>query len=206
MTQRITPGFRLLLLIGAVIHTSTVHAQSNCDCSCEAYQAMQEMVQRMQAQAQSDQPRQVPPEMMQVAMCGQPCAQQWAQCAMGREPAPQAAAGQAAIDQERRIHEAQAANDEDRSHGDASPELTEDYLAGAWCSIYGGQETTQWQFHADGSYEIGMPAGNGWSMQPRGANLAAFQQRFERLVAMDKDRFVTEGRHGRLNVFNRGPC
>ena len=208
---------RMLLVVAIALATSSLaHAQANCDCSCESYAALQDMAEQMQAQSASGQPRQLPPELMQMSMCAQTCAQTWAQCAMGKTPRPQAAAGQEAIDQERRIHEAQAdarrqethgdESESDEPHADDEPVLSEDYLAGTWCSIYGGRETTQWQFNPDGSYEFGLPAGNGWAMQPGGGDLDAFRERFERVIAIGDDRFVTEHRHGRNNVFTRGPC
>lgn len=96
--------------------------------------------------------------------------------------------------------------DDSSSSGLPKEKLTAEYLEGRWCSVFGGQETTEWLFDAQGDFTIGVPAGSGYAMQPHVRSLEQFHERFESLVAMEPDTFTTLHRFERKNVFTRGSC
>lgn len=87
----------------------------------------------------------------------------------------------------------------------AMTELTAEYLAGKWCGVTGQQERGPWVFSANGSYQVGIPAGNGYTMRPGGDSIDHFHNRFDRLESRTADRFVVY-RFDRESVFQRGTC
>jgi hypothetical protein len=194
------------LTLGLFLLSAPVHGQgAECDCSCEAYQRMLTYAEEARAAADSGGQPEFPAELMAMQQCAGQCAMQWAQCAspdtdFSAMNDRAAAASSAARDRD---------PEPESEPGIEKGRLTADYLAGTWCSVYGGQETTQWQFDDDGSYRIGLPAGQGYAMQPQTRSLKEFHDRFDRLVAMESDGFTTEHGTGRVvrdNVFTRGPC
>lgn len=219
--------FSIVLLLAASI-AGPASAQ-NCDCSCDSYKRLQQVMEEYDQQQDSGDARSVPPELMQMGMCAGQCAMKWAQCEnpdmdlSGMQQAQQRAlqraqqqqggsdySGDAAIARERAIHERSIGETEknldEEKTGLPKDQLDGDYLEGIWCSVYGGQETTQWEFTADGDYRIGVPAGRGFAMQPEVRDLENFHGRFETLLERQRDTFTTQHRHGRKNVFTRGPC
>ena len=213
-------AFTLLLPAAAAL-------AQQCDCSCESYDRLQQVMEEYERREDAGEARSIPPEMMQMAMCAGQCAMKWAQCEnpdvdlSGMEEAQKRAlqrsqqgrsdySGDAAIARERAIHERSIGETEknldETKAGLPKERLTGDYLEGMWCSVYGGQETTQWVFTDDGEYRIGVPAGRGYAMQREVRNLADFRDRFETLLEVEPDSFTTRHEHGRKNVFTRGPC
>ena len=211
---------------------SPANAQaSGCDCSCESYTKLRQIMEEFEAQQDSEMPQRVPPEMMQMSMCAGQCAMQWAQCEnpdvdfSGMQESQKRALQQAlqqprqgggdysgdnAIARERAINERSIGETEKNLQADANTlpknQLSGDYLKGTWCSVYGGQETTQWEFTETGDYRIGVPAGRGYAMQPGVNDLGHFKNRFETLLERDSDTFTTLHEHGRKNVYSRGAC
>jgi len=88
----------------------------------------------------------------------------------------------------------------------AQDKLTADYLSGTWCSVYGGQEVTQWEFEPNGDHRIGFPSGSRMAMRAEVHPLDSFHDRYETLIERDTDTFTTRHKHGRDNVFTRGAC
>ena len=98
----------------------------------------------------------------------------------------------------------------------AEPELTgadlaNEYLQGKWCRI--GQESTSYDFAADGSYRYAVVGFNvtagGHAYFDEVLPKASFIERFDRLVSMESDRFVTAtGTRGSPSqmTFERGEC
>jgi len=217
-----------LIVVLASLASSGVAAQaSGCDCSCASYDRLQQVMEEYEEQDASGGARSIPPELMQMGMCAGQCAMQWAQCEnpdidMGAMQEAQqralqraqqdgnAYSGDAAIARERAINEQSIGETEKNLQSDADTipreQLTGDYLEGTWCSVYGGQETTQWEFTDSGDYRIGVPAGRGYAMQPNVNDLAHFRNRFETLLERQPDTFTTEHTHGRKNVYTRGAC
>lgn len=214
-------------LITSPASTPAVAQTSGCDCSCASYTKLRQIMEEFEARQDSETPQSIPPEMMQMSMCAGQCAMKWAQCENpnvdfgGMQEAQKRAlqpsrqggsdySGNDAIARERAINERRIGETEKNLEADAAglpaERLTDDYLEGTWCSVYGGQEKAQWHFDSSGSYEIGLPAGNGWAMQKSGDSIDEFQDRFEKLIDFQRDSFTTEHRHGRKNVFTRGPC
>lgn len=200
-----------------------VAQSSECNCSCEGYSKLMQIVEEFEAQQESGQPQSIPPELMQMSICGGQCAMQWAQCQnpdldLSEIQRAHGAAqqkrneysGDDAIARERAINERSIGETEKNLQTDKTSlpgdRLTTAYLKGMWCSVYGGQEKAQWRFDSSGSYEVGLPAGNGWAMQKSGDSIGEFHERFEKLIDFQADTFTTEHRHGRKNVFTRGPC
>lgn len=230
-----TRVFSLLILCTWMSHA----AAQECDCSCERYdklrQVMQQYEQQYEQQSQQQEKagdaRGIPPEMMQMGMCAGQCAMAWAQCEnpdmdlsgmaqaqqqaqQGRQQTDDEYSGDHAIARERAINQRriqrQIGETEKNLQGNSNTlpkdQLTGDYLNGMWCSVYGGQETTQWAFTEDGDYRIGVPAGGDFAMQPKVRDLSHFRDRFEVLLERQPDTFTTLHRHGRKNVFTRGAC
>lgn len=79
------------------------------------------------------------------------------------------------------------------------------YLEGTWCGVSGGQERGPWVFGSDGSYQIGIRSGSGFSLRKGGDSIAHFQARFDRLASRSDDEFILY-RHARETVFTRGEC
>lgn len=199
------------------------HAQE-CDCSCESYVELRQVMEEFEARGNGGQTRSIPPELMQMSMCAGQCTMPWAQCEnpdidLDRMRAAQQRAqqqggshysGDEAIARERAIHERSIGETEKNLEKEAAglpkEQLGGDYLEGTWCSVYGGQETTQWEFAGDGDYRIGVPAGRGYAMQPDVRDLEHFHGGFETLLERQHGTFTTQDRHGRKNVFTRGPC
>lgn len=213
----------LLAWIAGFAISPAVAQSSGCDCSCGAYTKLMQTVKEFEEQQDSATPQSIPPEMMQMSMCAGQCAMKWAQCQnpdldmsgmqAAQQRAPQSDGGYSgddAIARERAIHERAIGETEKNSPSKAAglskDQLTGDYLQGTWCSVYGGQETTQWQFDANGGYRIGVPAGRGYAMQPQVKGLDHFKGRFETLLEQDRNAFTTVHEHGRKNVFTRGAC
>lgn len=201
----------------------TLAQTSDCDCSCESYTRLMQVVETYEKRQKSGEPQGIPPEMMQMGICGGQCAMQWARCQnpdadlSGMEKALQQSqqggrdhSGDDAIARERAINERSIGETEKNLEADATylpaERLNGDYLDGTWCSVYGGQETTQWEFTGEGEYRLGIPAGRGYAMQPEIRDLEHFRDRFEHLIEQQRNTFTTEHRHGRKNVFTRGPC
>lgn len=91
-------------------------------------------------------------------------------------------------------HEAQQA---------ALSRLTRDYLEGCWLSVDG--ERAQLRINADGSYDVGLPAGSGFAMQRTGSSIEEFRSRYLGLVEKSEDRFVVRNQHRNL-TYRRNPC
>ena len=195
----------------------SAQAQS-CDCSCESFTRLTSKVQEFKAAQDAGQPQPIPPELMTMGQCASQCAMEWAQCAdpaldtdrlkRARESAQDYNADNAA-GRERAIDERSIGETEKNLQGNpglARELLTAAYLKGTWCSLYGGQESTLWQFDANGNYRIGIPAGSGFALQPNEYDLENFNSRFEKLLEHGEDTFTTVHEHGRKNVFKRGPC
>jgi hypothetical protein len=214
----------VVLLVFSAMLPVPLGAQ-DCDCSCESYQQLRQVAEQYQQNRDAGNARSVPPELMQMSMCAGQCAMQWAQCenpdmdmgamqraqerAMERARQGGAYTGDAASDGEPAMQERAIGETEKNMRADAGlpkERLTNDYLEGTWCSVYGGQEVTQWRFHADGRYEIGVAAGRGWQMHNSGDSIGEYHERFDKLVEFEPDAFTTEHRGGRKNVFTRGPC
>lgn len=83
--------------------------------------------------------------------------------------------------------------------------LTADYLQGLWCGVSSSGETGPWQFQEDGSYKVGIAAGEGYSMRPGGDSVEHFRSRFHRLESKSPDTFVIY-RHSHRTEFTRGAC
>ncbi len=82
--------------------------------------------------------------------------------------------------------------------------LTPEYLAGEWCSVYGGQERSRYVFAEDGSYRAGL-AGYGYELDAEGT-IGSLLEDF-RVIDVERDRFVLNRRGvNRQNIFVRGPC
>ena len=79
----------------------------------------------------------------------------------------------------------------------AQDKLTADYLSGTWCSVYGGQEVTQWEFEPNGDHRIGFPSGSRMAMRGEVHPLDSFHDRYETLIERDTDTFTTRHKHGR---------
>lgn len=176
---------------------------------------MQRFAEEARAAAESGNFTDIPEGAAEMGRCAGQCALQWAQCANpdaapARPPArisPNGASSPEALLQQLQQGRQQPA--EPAAPGLPKDRLTADYLDGMWCSIYGGQETTQWRFDELGRYEIGVPAGGGFAMQGNKMSLDDFLEGFDRLIAVEPDTFTTErvtGRVARENVFTRGPC
>lgn len=226
--KTITALAGLLTVLMAILASAPAIAQtSSCDCSCESYTKLMAIMEEFQDRQDSGTPQGIPPEIMQMSMCAGNCAMKWAQCQnpdldlSGMQEAQKRAlqrsqqsgseySGDDAIARERAINEQSIGETEKNLEPDSTAlpkdRLTTAYLHGMWCSVYGGQEKAQWRFDTSGSYEIGLSAGRGWAMQKSGDNIGEFRDRFEKLVEFDADAFTTEHRHGRKNVFTRGPC
>ena len=228
-TRRLrAPMLGTAVLAFTMLAASPATAQ-DCDCACESYAALKAAVEKYQQQQQQDAGGRanIPPEMMQMSQCAGQCAMAWAQCenpdmdmeamqAAQKRALQQAQQGSSgysgddAIARERAINERRVGETEKDLQPDepALPKerLTAEYLEGMWCSVYGGQETTQYRFHSNGSVEAGMPAGRGWQWHPIGDSIAEYHDRFEKLVEFGPDAFTTEHEHGRKSVFTRGPC
>lgn len=176
-------------------------AEESCDCSCEAYTRMMELVDEVRAAAESGNFQKTPAEFQQLSACAGECARQWAQCAN-----PEAEDVFRKADS---VTEQQANPEKQESSGLPKDQLTPAYLEGIWCSVYGGQEVTQWQFYEDGSYQVGIPAGNGFTFAGVGPkSLEEFHGRFEKLIKLEPDTFSTQHSDSvkRKNVFTRGKC
>jgi hypothetical protein len=85
--------------------------------------------------------------------------------------------------------------------------LTPAYLLGEWCTSWKkSPERIRYVFHADGSYQLGVPAGRGYNLMPERYSLEHFYGRFEKLVAKEKTKFVVENERGYEIVYSRGSC
>jgi hypothetical protein len=90
-------------------------------------------------------------------------------------------------------------------------DLTNEYLQGQWCRI--GQESTSYDFAADGSYRYAVVGFNvtadGHAYFDEILPRASFLERFDTVVTMESDRFVTSTRtRGGSSemTFERGEC
>ncbi len=84
--------------------------------------------------------------------------------------------------------------------------LTLDYLAGEWCARSDTTgETIPHVFAEDGSYELGMAAGDGFAMIHGGDSIGHFRDGFDRLVSVDADAFVIVDRLLTYR-YERGGC
>lgn len=216
-------GRAILAFMLITLAASHAAAQSSeCSCSCESYTKLMQVAEEFKAQQESGKAQSIPPELMQMSMCSGQCAMKWAQCQNPDLDLGEIQRAQDAAQLERNEHSGDAIARErainERSIGETEKNLQTDktslprdrlttaYLKGMWCSVYGGQEKAQWRFDGSGSYEVGLPAGNGWAMQKSGDSIGEFQERFEKLIDFQADTFTTEHRHGRKNVFTRGAC
>lgn len=99
-----------------------------------------------------------------------------------------------------------ADEDADEPAGEDLAALTIDYLQGRWCAVSTSTgETGPYVFNPDGSYQVGIRAGDDYSMRPGGADLDAFRSVFHRLDQKAPDRFVVY-RHSYRTEFTRGEC
>lgn len=181
-------GVIVAVLLVAMTQSGPLAAQGSCDCSCEAFAKTKKALKQYSATGDSANIANMPPETMQMMRCSGVCTPQWQNCEGPKEDSKgrsQASAPPAGLPKE---------------------QLAPDYLEGTWCSVYGGQETTEWLFHADGSYQIGVPAGGDYAIQPNVQSLEQFRNRFERLIEFNPNTFTTLHQHGRKNVFERGDC
>lgn len=87
-------------------------------------------------------------------------------------------------------------------------ELTIDYLAGEWCSrgTKNTQEVVPHVFAEDGSYKIGVPAGNGFGLYEGGDSVQDFRDNYDRLISKEADRFVVGDRGRYEYTFTRESC
>jgi len=176
-------------------------AEEPCDCSCEAYTRMIELSEEVGAAAESGNFTKVPAELQELSACAGECARQWAQCAT---PAAEDIFRKADS-----ASEQQANPEEQEGSGLPKDQLTPAYLEGIWCSVYGGQEVTQWHFYEDGSYQVGFPAGQGFTFAGIGPkSLANFRGRYPNLVEHGANTFTVQDSGGasRKNIFTRGEC
>lgn len=102
-----------------------------------------------------------------------------------------------------RAQEEQAQVGGQRSQQAGLSRLTQAYLEGCWFSV--GGERAQIRINADGSYDVGTPAGSGFAMQRSGNSIQAFRSRYGGLVSMTDDRFVVRDRNRSL-TYERGAC
>lgn len=174
-------GLKFIALLFALTVCGPLAAQGGCDCSCEAYQETRKALERYSEAANSGEGASLSPEVVQMMQCSAVCTTQWRSCG-------------------------EDASRTDTPSGLSKDQLNPAYLQGIWCSVYGGQETTEWLFHEDGSYQIGVPAGGGYALQPDVRTLQQFHDRFEQLTELEPDTFTTLHKHGRKNVFKRGSC
>jgi hypothetical protein len=217
----------VMTLMIAASAAPPLRAQQACDCSCEAYGEMLQLAEKARAAAESGNFADIPAGAAEMGRCAAQCATQWAQCAnpgAAPRPAPGRFAPNAAADTpgpsapnaagsaesvQRLLQQNRQQQEQAGDPGLPKARLTTDYLEGMWCSVYGGQETTQWRFDEQGRYEIGIPAGGGFAMQGDLKSLDNFREGFDRLIELESDTFTTEDRAGRTarkNVFTRGPC
>lgn len=202
---------KVALLVVMAAGLATTGQAAECDCSCDGYAELRQVTQDARAAAGSDGRATMPADAIRATQCLSICGPQWSQCSKvgGDTTRPDTAAG-------RGNDAATNAADKRDPHATTGPgkaprelsrdRLTTDYLAGTWCSVYGGQEVTQWQFQPNGDHRIGFPAGGGMAMRPELQRIEAFHQRYEALLELEPDSFTTRYKHGRYNVFTRGPC
>lgn len=178
--RNFVPGLTAAAFIAAMVGGIPLAAQGQqCDCSCENYQELITARDEYQAKAQAGAVAPPPPAIMQMVTCSATCAQQWTNC-----PEP----------------------GEEQVEALSKDLLTPRYLQGTWCGIYGGQEPTEYRFNADGSYQIGIPAGGGFALQPGVQDLEHFRNRIGVLLEFEADTFTSQGEHGRKFEFERRAC
>jgi hypothetical protein len=87
-------------------------------------------------------------------------------------------------------------------------DLTIDYLAGEWCSrgTKNTQEVAPHVFARDGSYKIGIAAGNGFTLVDGGDSIETFRANYDRLISKEPDRFVVGDRGRYEYTFTRESC
>lgn len=123
----------------------------------------------------------------------------------GAEPAGRSGAGyleQLEQMKAERASEKEARAARARSQGDALSRLTLDYLEGCWSP---SREAAQIRINADGSYDVGTPAGSGYAMTRMGDSIQQFRERFDGLVSLSDNRFVVTDR-SRETTYERGEC
>lgn len=103
--------------------------------------------------------------------------------------------------QAQQAQEKQARAETEEQQQGALSELTADYLADqCWFDREG-----QIKVNADGSYLVGLRAGDGYAMSEEGDSIEEFRGRYDGLVSKSEDRFVVRS-HGRDFAFERRPC
>lgn len=87
-------------------------------------------------------------------------------------------------------------------------DLTIDYLAGEWCSrgTKNTQEVAPHVFAKDGSYKVGIAAGNGFTLVDGGDSIEAFRANYDRLISKEPNRFVLGDRGRYEYTFTRESC
>ena len=178
--RKLPPVLPMAALLLALALSDPLAAQgSQCECSCDNYSELTKARDEYQAKAQAGDVSQPPAALMEMITCSATCGQQWSNC-----PKP----------------------GEEQVEALSKDMLTPTYLQGTWCGIYGGQEPTEYRFHADGSYQIGVPAGGGFALQPEVQSLEHFRDRIGVLTEVEANTFASQGEHGRNYEFERRAC
>lgn len=103
--------------------------------------------------------------------------------------------------QAERAREEQARLETEEEQQAALSQLTADYLKDqCWFDREG-----QIKVNADGSYLVGLPAGDGYAMEKMGDTIDEFRGRYDGLVSKSANRFVVSS-HGREFAYERRPC
>lgn len=179
-SRKLAPVFPLAALLFALAASDLLAAQGQqCDCSCDKYNELIKARDEFQAKAQAGAFSQPPAAFMELVTCSATCGQQWTNCAKPGEQQVEAL---------------------------SKDLLTPQYLQGTWCGLYGGQEPTEYRFNADGDYQIGVPAGGGFALQPEVQSLEHFRDRIGVLIEFDANTFTSQGEHGRRYEFERRAC
>jgi hypothetical protein len=104
--------------------------------------------------------------------------------------------------QAQRAQEGETRRAEQQARESALSQLTPSYLRGCW---FPTREAAQIRINADGSYDVGTPAGSGYAMVRTGDSIQHFRNRFDGLVSRSDNRFVVTDR-GREIAYERGEC
>ncbi len=198
-SRHIFPGTvatAVVLLAVIALDSMTAGFAAECDCSCQGYSDMLHVMEEARLVAESGNYEAMPDDAIRVMECAGSCSQQWVGC------------GETTRDVSHFTQPGSASNPvADEVAGEPSQDdLTADYLTGTWCSVYGGQEVTQWEFESNGDHRIGFPSGSRMAMRAEVHPLVGFHDRYETLIDLDTNTFTTRHRHGRDNVFTRGAC
>lgn len=186
-----------VVILALVAADSLVKVQAaECDCSCQGYSEMLHVMEEARLVAESGNYEAMPDEAARVMACAGTCSQQWAQCGGTSRD----------VSHFRQSDAPSVPGAEDLTGEPLQDDLTADYLSGTWCSVYGGQEVTQWEFEPNGDHRIGFPSGSRMAMRAEIHPVESFHERYETLIDRDANTFTTRHKHGRDNVFTRGAC